>query len=315
MAKPTLLILAAGMGSRYGGLKQLDAMGPGGETVLDYSVFDAIRAGFGKVVFVIRRDFEQVFREQIGARFQDKIEVGYAFQALDDLPQGFSVPEGRDKPWGTGHAVRAAREVIDGPFCMINADDFYGRDSYERMARWLESRAGEEGGKLRLSMVAFELGKTLSDHGSVARGVCTVDGSRLVTVTEKTKIERAGAAAENREDEAAPEPLALDTPVSMNFWGFPAALFGELEQRFIAFLTAKGGETKSEWYIPFIVDDLLREGRASVEVLRTDSDWFGVTYREDKELVQAEIAKLIEAGEYPRSLWEGSNQDWGHTSP
>lgn len=303
MKKPNLLILAAGMGSRYGGLKQIDAMGPFGEVVLDYSVYDAIRAGFGKVVFVIRRDFEQEFREKIGSRFADKIEVDYAFQSLDDLPEGFSIPEGREKPWGTAHAVYAARNSIDGPFCMINADDFYGRDSYEKMAAWLKQEQNSQEGKMCLSMVAFELQRTLSSHGSVARGVCELEQDYLITVAEKTKLIQVGDQVENQEQEQGDEFFDLQTPVSMNFWGFPLELFGELESRFTAFLSQRGQEMKSEWYIPFVVDDLLQEAKASVEVLRTDSDWFGVTYKEDKSLVQSAIKGLIEKGEYPENLW------------
>jgi len=302
--KPTLLILAAGMGSRYGGLKQIDPMGPNGETVLDYSVFDALRAGFGKVVFVIRRDFEDVFKKQVGAKFDQRIPVEYAFQDMTDLPEGFTVPEGRTKPWGTTHAMLAAESVINEPCVMINADDFYGRDAFASIAAHLQSAPAEANGKNQYCMVGFKLSNTLSEHGSVARGVCTADADNLLTsVTEMTKIFKTDTGAENREVEGAYIPLTGDEPVSMNFWGFTPAIFPQLRAAFVDFLKKEGNEQKSECYVPKVVDVLIRDGKADVRVLPTTSKWFGVTYPDDKQDVVASIQKLVSNGEYPASLW------------
>lgn len=302
MSKPTLLILAAGMGSRYGGLKQLDPMGPHGETVLDYSVFDALRGGFGKVVFVIRRDFEEEFRSKVGSKFDQRVPVEYAFQALDDLPEGFSVPEGRVKPWGTTHAVLAAEGVIDGPFAMINADDFYGEDAFAKLAANLNQLTPKDG-KAQYSMVGFQLKKTLSEHGSVARGVCTSKDGKLATVTEMTKIVKTDDGARNEEDPANPVELTGNELVSMNFWGFTPELFPQLREAFVDFLKQHGNDPKSECYVPKVVDTLIKEGKADVEVLETSSSWFGVTYPEDKEVVVGSIKKLTDNGEYPSPLW------------
>ena len=300
--KPTLVILAAGMGSRYGGLKQLDQVGPSGETIMDYSVFDAVRAGFDRVVFVIRRDFEEVFRTTIGAKYAGAVPVDYAFQSIDDLPPGFTVPAERAKPWGTAHAIRAARGVVQAPFAAINADDFYGRDAFQRLAEFLtQPRAAA---RPRFAMVGYRLDQTLSEHGSVARGVCDVDAAgRLVTVTEMTKIVRVAGGAENREDPARPVALTGAERVSMNLWGFTPELFTALEARFPAWLAAHAQNPKAEWYIPFVVDELVGEGAAEVQVLPTESAWFGVTYREDKPLVVAAVQRLVQAGEYPAKLW------------
>ena len=300
--KPTLVILAAGMGSRYGGLKQVDPVGPSGETIMDYSVFDAVRAGFDRVVFVIRRDFEEVFRTTIGAKYAGAVPVDYAFQSTDDLPPGFTVPAERAKPWGTAHAIRAARGVVQAPFAAINADDFYGRDAFQRLAEFLtQPRAAA---RPRFAMVGYRLGQTLSEHGSVARGVCDVDAAgRLVTVTEMTKIVRVAGGAENREDPARPVALTGAERVSMNLWGFTPELFTALEARFPAWLAAHAQNPKAEWYIPFVVDELVGEGAAEVQVLPTESAWFGVTYREDKPLVVAAVQRLVQAGEYPAKLW------------
>ncbi len=344
--KPTLVVLAAGMGSRYGGLKQVDPVGPSGEAILDYSVFDAVRAGFAKVVFVIRRDFEEEFRAKVGSKFERMVEVGYCYQDIADLPAPYSVPAGRVKPWGTAHATRAARNAVKGPFALVNADDFYGRDAFERLARFLvgsdrvgvgSDRVGvgsnrveigsdrvEIGSKtlndpnltlndpkltlndskLHFAMVGFRLDRTLSENGSVARGICDIapDGM-LRTVKEMTKLVRAGDAAENREDESNLVKVPLDARVSMNCWGFTEGLFAELESRFPAWLAENGAKEKSEWYIPFVVDELVREGRADCEVLPTDSSWFGVTYREDKPFVVESIRRLVESGEYPVNLF------------
>lgn len=301
--KPTLLILAAGMGSRYGGLKQIDPMGPNGETVLDYSVFDALRAGFGKVVFVIRRDFEEVFRQQVGAKFDTKIQVEYAFQDLNDLPAGFSVPEGRTKPWGTTHAMLSAEALVKEPCVMINADDFYGRDAFATIAKHLTSPPSAAT-RSQYCMVGFQLRNTLSEHGSVARGVCTVDENGLLTsVTEMTKIFKTDTGAENREVEGAYVPLTGHESVSMNFWGFTPEIFPELRQVFVEFLNEHGNEQKSECYVPTVVNGLIRTGMADVAVLPTSSTWFGVTYPEDKQDVVASIQRLSAAGEYPSPLW------------
>ena len=300
--KPTLVVLAAGMGSRYGGLKQVDPVGPSGEAILDYSVFDAERGGFGKVVFVIRKDFEAEFREKVGRKYEGLVAVDYCYQDLNDLPAPFALPDGRTKPWGTAHATRAARAVVREPFAVINADDFYGRDAMAKLGAALSQlREGDE--KLHFLMVGYRLDLTLSANGSVARGICDVspDGF-LKGVTEMTKLVRAGDVAENREDESNPVKVPLDARVSMNCWGFTPRLFDELETRFAKFLAAHGTEMKSEWYIPFVVDELIREGKADCRVLPTDSSWFGVTYREDKPFVADSIRKLVEAGEYPANL-------------
>lgn len=301
--RPTLLILAAGMGSRYGGLKQVDPVGPSGETIMDYSVFDALRAGFDRVVFVIRRDFEEIFRTSIGAKYADAVAVDYAFQSVDDLPAGFSVPAERAKPWGTAHAIRAARGVVSAPFAAINADDFYGRDAFQRAADFL-ARAPSGGAKAQFAMVGYRLGQTLSENGSVARGVCRTDAQgRLLSVTEMTKIVRTPGGAENREDPERPVALTGEERVSMNLWGFTPDLFRALDARFPAWLARSASNPKAEWYIPFVVDEMIREGAAEVEVLPTESAWFGVTYREDKPLVVEAVRRLVEAGEYPAALW------------
>ncbi len=301
--KPTLVVLAAGMGSRYGGLKQVDPVGPSGEAILDYSVFDAIRGGFGKIVFIIRKDFEAEFKEKVGKKYEGLVPVDYCYQDLNDLPAPYTFPEGRTKPWGTAHAVRAARDVVKEPFAVINADDFYGRDAFAQLGKAL-SEAGETADdKLHFFMAAYRLDLTLSENGSVARGVCDISADgKLTGVTEMTKLVKVGDVAENQENPDAPTQVPLDARVSMNCWGFVPQLFAELESRFAAFLAARGTEMKSEWYIPFVVDELIKEGKADCTVLPTDARWFGVTYREDKPAVMAEIKKLVDAGEYPANL-------------
>ena len=298
--KPTLVVLAAGMGSRYGGLKQVDPVGPSGETLLDYSVFDAERAGFGKVVFVIRKEFEAEFKGKVGRKYEGLIPVSYCFQDISDLPAPFAVPEGRTKPWGTAHAIRAARAAVAEPFAAINADDFYGRDAMAKLGAFL---AAVDPASLHFAMVGYKLELTLSENGSVARGICDVaaDGT-LKGVTEMTKLVKAGDVAENRENPDAPVKVPLDARVSMNLWGFTPGLFTELEARFPQWLAENGAKEKSEWYIPFVVDELIKEGKATCKVLPTESSWFGVTYREDKPFVMAEIKKLVDAGEYPANL-------------
>ena len=314
--KPTLVVLAAGMGSRYGGLKQVDPVGPSGEAILDYSVFDAIRGGFGKIVFIIRKDIEEAFRKQVGSKYEGVVPVDYCFQDINDLPAPYKVPEGRTKPWGTAHAVRAARNVVKEPFAVINADDFYGRDSFAKLGEFLNTEAQRHGegtdvsvspclcDKMHFAMAGFRLDLTLSENGSVARGICDVaaDGT-LKGVTEMTKLVKAGDMAENQENPDSPVKVPLNARVSMNCWGFTPKLFTELEDRFVKFLAARGTEMKSEWYIPFVVDELIKEGKADCSVLPTASRWFGVTYREDKPYVVSEIAKLVDSGEYPKKLF------------
>lgn len=289
------------MGSRYGGLKQLDPMGPKGETVLDYSVYDAIQAGFGKVVFVIRRDFADAFKETVGSKFEGRIEVAYAYQDLNDLPEGFTLPEGREKPWGTTHAVRAARDEIDTPFAVINADDFYGRDAFVQLARYFEQQSDEP--ELRTCMVGYPLQNTLSDHGSVNRGVCVVKDGTLQSVEEILEISADASGAVSGKNDAG-DSVGIDASalVSMNFWGFTPAIFASIETQFIDFLKARGTELKSESYIPSIVDHLIQGGQTECAMLETSANWFGVTYPDDKPFVQASIGKLIEQGEYPAGL-------------
>ncbi len=300
--QPTLLVLAAGMGSRYGGLKQMDPMGPHGETVLDYSVFDAIRAGFGKVVFVIREDFAEAFKQSVGERFVDRIAVDYAYQKLDDLPEGFSVPEGREKPWGTSHAIRAARNAIREHFAVINADDFYGRDAYARAADFFSKLSGET--RDELAMVGYPLANTLSDYGRVNRGICELDDqSQLASVEEILDIEREEdgmVRGTNTKGETVEIPGTA--VASMNFWLFGPDFFERLEKAFSEFLAKRGDELKSECYIPSVVDELIQSGQSNCPVLPTTGRWFGVTYPEDKPRVVEAINGLTQAGEYPSTL-------------
>ncbi|MEM6910002.1 MAG: sugar phosphate nucleotidyltransferase [Verrucomicrobiota bacterium] len=300
--KPTLLLLAAGMGSRYGGLKQLDAMGPHGEVMMDYSVFDARRAGFGKVVFVIRRDFEQAFREKVTAKYEGRVPVDFAFQTLEDVPAGFAVPEGREKPWGTAHAVLAARELIQEPFAMLNADDFYGRKAFEVAVAEL-SQERDESEKAQYGMVGFQLKNTLSEYGSVARGICRANERGFLTsVKEMTKIVAKEGGVYN-EEEGQECALTGEELASMNFWLFRPSFFQLLERSFVEFLRARGGELTSEWYVPAEVDKFIQDGKAEVRVRKTESPWFGVTYQEDRPQVIASIQKLIDSGEYPERLF------------
>jgi hypothetical protein len=281
----------------------MDPMGPNGETVLDYSVYDAIRAGFKRVVFIIREDFAEAFREGVGARFEGKIEVDYVFQKLDDLPEGFSIPEGREKPWGTTHAIRAARDAVAGPFAVINADDFYGSDSYQRIASYFKEAATSSDGISHYAMVGYHITKTLSDHGDVNRGICSDDGGFLTDVDEVTEIKREedgkihGNGLDGNRREVPESAVA-----SMNFWGFGQEFFTQLENHFIEFLNERGSEMKSECYIPTLVDELIRNGKADCKVLETTSSWFGVTYPDDKPFVVEIIQKLINTGDYPSPL-------------
>lgn len=301
--KPTLVILAAGMGSRYGGLKQVDPVGPSGETIMDYSVFDAVRAGFDRVIFVIRSDFGDVFKQTVGNKYAGVVDVDYVYQDVDDLPIGFRVPSDREKPWGTAHAIRSARKSVHAPFAAINADDFYGRDAFQQLGVFLSH--AETGQSLpRYAMVGYRLDQTLSEHGSVARGVCQVRHDGLLeSITERTRLVRVAGGAENREDPDLPLALSGAERVSLNLWGFTPDLFTALESRFPAWLEINLVNPKAEWFIPFVVDELIRERQAEVEVLPTDSSWFGVTYRDDKPIIVDAVHKLVEAGEYPVNLW------------
>ena len=289
----TLLIMAAGMGSRYGGLKQLDAIGPSGETIIDYSVYDAIKAGFTKVVFIIRKDFEQEFKTKITDKYEGQIQVEFAFQDLNDLPDEFTCPEGREKPWGTGHAILSARNVINEPFIAINGDDFYGRESFKVVADYYRKGANS------FSMVAFKLDKTLSSFGGVTRGLCTVNDEKLNTVIETADLEKTDYGVSSNRD------IELDgsEPVSMNVWGFTPILFKYLEEKFVEFLSENGTEMKSEYLIPSVVNELIQSGQETVHVLRSGATWFGVTYKEDKPYVEGEIEKLVNKGEYPGKLF------------
>ncbi len=299
--KPELVVMAAGVGSRFGGLKQLEPVGPSGEKVMDYALFDAKRAGVERVVFVIRREFEDLFREQVGAKYSAWMEVDYAFQELDLLPQGFPLPAGRTKPWGTAHAVLAAQGQVKGPFLVINADDFYGRTAFRILVDFLGK---PEEVADSYAMVAFRMANTLSDHGTVARGICEVGpGGLLRGVEEHTALEREGAAAREVLPDGSIRRFTGQEPVSMNFWGFRPTLFGHLQERFARFLAERGQDPKAEFYIPTVVDELIREDRATVRVLETPDPWFGVTYRQDTERVVARIRELVDAGEYPASLW------------
>lgn len=301
MISPTLLVLAAGMGSRYGGIKQMDAVGPCGEFVLDYSVYDAWRAGFDAVVFVIRPELEEPLREHFGNRLDGRLRVRFAVQRLDDLPARVAVPGDRVKPWGTGHAIRAARGAVDGPFAVINADDYYGAGAYRSLAGFLAQVSPKEH---HYGMVAYRLGNTLSPHGSVARGICRLaaDGT-LAEVIERTCIERTANGARYRRDDGAWVALTGDEPASLNLWGFTPAIFGDLETLFAEFLASHAGDPKAEFYIPTAVDTLIRRGACRTAVLNTDEHWFGMTYREDRAVVAERIAERIAAGAYPHDLW------------
>jgi hypothetical protein len=303
MKKPELVVLAAGMGSRYGGLKQIEPIGPHGELIIDYSIYDAIRAGFGRVVFVIRRDIADVFRETIGERFESRLEVAYAYQELDGLPSGFTVPEGRVKPWGTGHAVLAAEPAVGGPFAVINADDFYGRESYGLLGGFLSAPVA--GPVPRYALVGFPLRNTLSEFGHVSRGICACDAQdRLRRVEELTHIVRDGDAAVHRDPAGGTEVrLTGNEYASMNMWGFTPDLFTHLRRLFCDFLRARQGDLKAEFYLPAAVDRLLGAGAVECQVLPTPSRWAGVTYREDRAILQSFMDGQIGQGIYPSPLW------------
>jgi NDP-sugar pyrophosphorylase family protein len=298
MSDLTLVVLAAGVGSRYGGLKQLDGVGPGGEIIMDYSVYDALRAGFKRLVFVIRPDFEAAFRAQVSARYEARAEVRYVHQELrTGLPAAFRPPAARTKPWGTGHALMVCHQVVDGPFCVINADDFYGAQAFRVMGDFLTATAGGQA-----AMVGYPVGNTLSAHGSVCRGVCQVSNGRLQSVVERTEITPRNNGIEYRDDSGWHRLTGREL-VSMNFWGFLPAIFPHLLAQFEEFLASSGTELKSEFFIPTVVDRLVREGRLVVRVLESSDRWFGITYPQDKALVQNSLRDLAASGAYPQRLW------------
>ncbi len=303
--KPTLFLLAAGMGSRYGGLKQLDTLGPQGQCIMDYSIYDAIQAGFGKIVWVIRRDFEEQFRTQVLARYEGHVPCELCFQSLDALPEGFSVPEGREKPWGTNHAVMMGEGVINEPFAVLNCDDFYDRDAFMVMGKFLSNLP--EGSKGKYAMAGFRVGNTLSESGTVSRGICENDEAThlLTSVVERTKIERHDGVVQYLDDDDQWVSIPDTTPVSMNFWGFTPDYFQYSKEFFKKFLSdPKNIENKkSEFFIPLMVDHLIKSGEATCEVLDTTSKWFGVTYPEDRPEVVEKLAALHAAGQYPDQMF------------
>lgn len=302
--KPTLLLLAAGMGSRYGGLKQLDGLGPNGETIMDYSIYDAIQAGFGKIVFVIRRDFEEQFRKQVLSKYEGHIPAELVFQSLDALPEGFSVPEGREKPWGTNHAVLMAKDVIKEPFCVINCDDFYNRDAFKVIGKFLSELP--EGSKNKYAMVGFRVGNTLSENGTVARGICSKDDKgNLTTVVERTEIMRVNGPVCYKDENGEWVAVEDNTPVSMNMWGFTPDYFEHSEEYLKEFLADPKNisNLKAEFFIPLMVNKLINEKTSTVQVLDTTSKWFGVTYAADRQDTVDRIQKLIDEGVYPSKLF------------
>ena len=300
--KPTLFVLAAGMGSRYGGLKQLDSLGPNGETIMDYSIYDAIRGGFGKLVFVIRKDFEKDFRDKIISKYENHIPVEVVFQSTDKLPEGFTCPAERTKPWGTNHAVLMGKDVISEPFAVINADDFYGRDSFAVIGKYLSELP--EGAKNQYCMVGFRVGNTLSESGTVARGICSTDAEgHLTTVVERTEIMRIDGTVSYKDDDGKWVGIADNTPVSMNMWGFTPDYFKYSEDYFVDFLKENIDKPKAEYYIPLMVNKLINEGTAKVKVLDTTSRWFGVTYAADRQSVVDKFKALADSGEYPSPLF------------
>ena len=305
MKKPVLVVMAAGMGSRYGGLKQIDPVDKEGHIIMDFSIYDAVQAGFQKVVFIIKKENEADFRSAIGDRLSNQLEVSYVFQDLHNIPEGYEVPEGRVKPWGTGHAVLSCINEIDGPFVVINADDYYGRSAFEELYRFLTTHHDDE--KYRYAMVGYQLGNTLTDNGSVARGICVTDeNGYLQEIAERTKIVKTEDGAAYTEDDGKTWiPVGLKTPVSMNMWAFSPSIINELQNavdRFFAEEVEKN-PLKSECFLPIEVDKLLKAGKATVEVLHSADKWFGVTYKEDKPFVMESIQKLKDAGVYPDVLW------------
>ncbi|MHC4203401.1 MAG: nucleotidyltransferase family protein [Planctomycetota bacterium] len=300
--KPTLLILAAGMGNRYGGLKQIDPIGPNGEIIIDYSIYDAIRAGFDKLVFIIRHYFEKDFKETIGNKFDGVVETAYAYQELDAALGEFALPSDREKPWGTGHATLLGKDFIDEPFAVINADDYYGINSFKTIADFLY---GSEVSPANYAMVGFRLRNTLSEYGSVARGVCHCDGNNYLSdIFERTGVEKHGNGARYFDEDGTEHLLTGDEVVSMNLWGFHQSVFGHISAKFKDFLKEHGNDPKAELYIPTVIDDLVESGKVKVKVLPTHDTWFGVTYRQDRDIAERCMRKLIDKGLYPEKLWE-----------
>jgi len=305
--QPALLVLAAGMGSRYGGLKQLDGFGPSGETLIDYSVYDAVRAGFGKAVFVIRESFADAFRQTVGERYANHIDVEYVYQEPDRLPPGFSMPPGRIKPWGTGHAILLARDVLHEPFAVINGDDYYGPQGLRACAAFLGSSSAHAAA--RFCMVGYRLANTLSPSGSVSRGLCersSDDSLKRVTEMHHIRAEGGRVLAADPDDPNSAVELSSDSIVSMNLWGFTPAVFDHLEQQFVTFLQRRAEEPDSEFYIPAVVDRMIRKQQATAHVLTCNAQWFGVTYRQDKPYVEQNIQALVSNGSYPTPLWSGN---------
>ncbi|MGM0673367.1 MAG: nucleotidyltransferase family protein [Spirochaetota bacterium] len=300
-AELTLVVMAAGMGSRYGGIKQIDPVGPSGEALIEYSIFDALRAGFTRVCFVVRSDIREAVADFFAPKLEGRAVLSYADQELSDLPEGFDVPPGRTKPWGPAHAVRAAREVVDGPFAAINADDFYGRESFESVSRFLSSVGSDE---TNYCMVGFRLSDTLSEHGAVSRALCEVDSDGMLThIEEHKEIERTEAGIVSRRPDGSTLSLSGEETVSMNIFGFTPRAFGQFDEEFARFLEIRGDDPKAEFYLPTVQNNLIRDGRASVRVLPEAGSWFGMTYRDDKPMVEKQIARFVSEGRYPRSLW------------
>ena len=297
--KPTLVILAAGMASRYGSMKQVEGFGPSGETILEYSIFDAIRAGFGKVVFIIREEFHKNFKEAFEPKLKGRISIDYVFQELHMHTNGATVPTDRTKPWGTAHAVLCAKEKVQEPFAVINADDFYGRDSFEKAKSFLANDVNDK----VYAIIGYELLKTLSDHGTVNRGVCEVDKKgNLVSIAERLNVYREGDHIVC-DDNMKPRELSLDTQVSMNFWCFDQSIFDYTQKRFNEFLQENINKPKAEFFIPIVADQYIKEGKGVIRVIPTSAQWFGVTYKEDAPMVRESLMKLVNAGEYPKNLW------------
>ena len=299
MMKPTLVILAAGMASRYGSMKQVEGFGPSGETIMDYSIYDAIRSGFGKVVFIIRKEFEKNFRQLAGKKIEDKIKVEYVFQELNKYADGFEIPKERTKPWGTAHAVLCADEKVKEPFAVINADDFYGKDGFIKASDFLINDCNEK----TFSIIGYELLKTLSEHGTVNRGVCEVDNKgNLISVVERLNVSKVGDKIVCN-DEHLPMELDLDTHVSMNFWCFHPSVFDYTKKIFKEFLSQNASNPKAEFFIPIVADKYIKDREGVIKVIPTSAKWFGVTYKEDAPMVRESLLKLVNAGEYPSSLW------------
>jgi dTDP-glucose pyrophosphorylase len=304
MSKPTLVVMAAGMGSRYGGLKQIDAVGPNGEIIIDYSIYDAVKSGFGQVVFIVKKDIEQAFRQAIGDRIGRYVDTQYAYQEIDAVPSGYQVPPGRTKPWGTAHAILCCKNIVKTPFAVINADDFYGSTSFMEMRKFLSSLKGKANPS-SYAMVGFILENTLTEHGTVSRGVCTVNGDGSLTdIQERTKIQKSENGAQYTENGANWIDLPRDSIVSMNLWGLDTSIFDELEKGFADFLAQNRDQIqKAEYFLPGVINNLLIKKKATVQVLTSKERWYGITYREDKPTVVNAIRSLIEQGVYPEKLW------------